>query len=704
MHTPHPIDATIPQITGTPKAVLATKSLLDRWQTPDHIHMLKPLVDKAITTFAAPDLTQRLHQLKSNSDQDSKQIAPLAELLLQLSEQICMIAIGRHCQLPIQASIHQAVSQFLDVLLKEPMWSNQWRCDNPPRMADLFTVEIGTRLALASVLEPEELQADQQRLRQALWEFCWQPIETEWLSPATRQHSLNGMGHNWWSVVVGGGGLIAAWMGWEKQAQHVARVFKQWFDFADAPLSRKHRNFGQTGDFIEGTNYGQYALHAPMLLGLLRPDIAPLDQYLNASQWQGLAEFFSRTYIPTLEGYHALQFGDVGRNYKPLPEVWHTLWALTGHPRLMQLAHAVKPMPQRAIDLLGWRDLPKDAAPVTTRPWPDALAHFDNAAMTFIDHQQAQLALRAGEYWNHNHLDAGSFIFTRNKVVWVDDSGTCSYGTPDYHQHYVQARAHNIAYAPELCVTLRRMVLEGSSHLPQVLNIVHHQDISTVAVETNILSGGALARSLRWLMLLDGDVMLTFDDLGAYQATPMELLLHTRTKVQSDAQPQGITLLQDQQQCRVQTFCTSPVTFSSTPSPMDGQIAPYDKPEDKPLGQCLSWKSMPVERLYFAMVLGSDHDATWVKTADHTPGYQLVTRTGKATWTIWLNENANGKETHVIPYGTWRGFETDAYMLAIRDDGNIQTLHAWQCSVVRKDGVVLMDHLARQSHWQGNVR
>lgn len=690
----NPVNA---QTSDTPAAVVTAKRMLDQWKSPDKIDTLKPVVAKAISMFEQADLPDQLNAIKHQDDPTGNQMNPHDGLIVKLSEQLCVLAIGDHCGLPIPQTIKPVIGLFVEVVACQPMWSNQWRHTNPPRRADLGTVEIGMRLAFATAMDPQLLKPYQATLRQAIWQHCYQPIQQEWLAPETRLYSLNGMGHNWWSVIVGSGGVCAALLGWEEQAHDIADALKHWFAFADAPLSRKHRNFGVNGDFIEGISYGQYALQSSMLLYTLRPDLLSLDMVLSPAQWQGLADFFSRTFFKTDQGYLPLQIGDVGKHYLPLTECWHTLWDKTKYVPLIQLSHAVKPKPLRAYDFLCWRDLPSDIKPADTR-WENALANFDNAGMTFVTTPRTQLVMRAGEYWNHNHLDAGTFVYARDNVVWLDDSGCCFYGTPDYHQHYVHAKAHNIAYAPELCITQRRMVLEAGHQVGKRLDSTHQKHVSTITADTNILSGSALARSYRWLILLDSDVLLTWDDLGAYDATPFELLLHTRHDVHAGDDAQHVTLAHENKQCRIQTYCTTPVSFSDTPSPMDEQIAPFDKPDIAPLGHCLTWRSEPAERLYFGSTIGSTRDVTWQETqAPDSPGHMADIDTAEAHWTFWFNQNCNGQHTHIIPYGHWQGFETDAYMLAIRTEGDCQTLYAWQVSMLRKDGKVLHHNLARQS-------
>ena len=51
--------------------------------------------------------------------------------------------------------------------------------------------------------------------------------------------------------------------------------------------------------------------------------------------------------------------------------------------------------------------------------------------------------MKAGESWNHNHRDIGTFIISAKGREFIVDSGTCTYSKPQYQGYYTRPEAHN---------------------------------------------------------------------------------------------------------------------------------------------------------------------------------------------------------------------------------------------------------------------
>src|SRR5690606_30688212 len=75
-------------------------------------------------------------------------------------------------------------------------------------------------------------------MRNFLENKCLKPILGDWVDDATRIHSLDTMGHNWWSVIVAGAGVIAAILGDEATASQLAGRIREWSAYPGSEWSR----------------------------------------------------------------------------------------------------------------------------------------------------------------------------------------------------------------------------------------------------------------------------------------------------------------------------------------------------------------------------------------------------------------------------------------------------------------------------------
>ena len=620
--------------------------------------------------------------------------------LCNISSHLAMLAMAHEIGCRFDEETWEDAREAGALLLSAGLLSHHFLTATPPLKTDLLTADTGVMVAAAASFD-SPLGWTLEEVTRFLNNRVVDPIREEWVEDATRAHSLDSMGHNWWSVIVGGLGVVMALSGRQPEARKIADLLQQWFAFPGNGFGRKTRNFGADGDFVEGFAYGEYALIGPFILSFALKDPSLISTWLDDRQCRGLAAWLKRAFLPLKGGgWWPQRFGDVHSRYRPNVEVWHTLFRVTGDEELLALAHALKPMPGRVFEFLMWQPLTTGRPRGRKQPAGEPPAVYPVSGIAFLGGERVRLAVRAGEYWNHNHQDAGSFIFHQDGVVWVDDSGTCRYSEEKYVAHYCHAKAHNVAYAPELSPPDTRRAAHQGVHVPG--RFVFHSKASgleALAVDTQVLTGGRLAGSGRLFLVLDDLATLIWDDLEAYEPTPFEFFLHTAHGTASrNGEP---TMLEGPEGacCPLAFFSDLPVRFSEEAAEM-GEILEHEvlytrdrQPSFHP-GTRLKWRCEAGLRQKFGLVMGTPLEGASWKSTD--TGWETTFRLPDVRWSIWFNRAADGRTMHKSPICSWRGIETDAYALALREEAGKTTVFGIQASFIRTEGAVLAASARRQ--------
>ena len=607
-------------------------------------------------------------------------------------EEIKIFALASQAGLPVPLAVWPRAQAVLHQFLKLDTLSHQGRFAVPPWRADLSTGDLGVGLALLATLD-SPLAALRPALARFLRAQCWEPTAADWLDQESRRHSLDSMGHNWWAVIVGGAGTVAALLGWKSEARRAASLLTQWFRYPGNTLMRKHPNFGPEGDFLEGFSYSDYGLIHSFALAQLLGQEQTLSQWLEDSQWRGLAEWYRLAFVSTRHGFWPVRFGDVGIPYRPRPSVWHPLAEWAGDAELLRLARQVSPEPTLALDFLLWRE--KISAAVRKKS-PSPRRVFPTSGCAFLGGLRLSVSVRAGEFWNHNHLDAGSFIFAQNKVVWIDDAGTGSYSSPDYIAHYAAPASHNIAYAPDLVPAVAETKELGLDLQGKFLAHARVPGCEFLQADTRVLSGGSLLRSRRSFVVLDEDILLIWDDLEARSPEKFQTQLHTAEQVMRRSTGRVLLTGPDHTRCTILGFSDLPTTFAAAPAKM-GELPEKGKSASRSgalPGTHLRWRSRrPALRQKFLLAMGHTISRGSWREADSGWTCRIVTPTGR--WTAWFNRLADGRVAHRNTTSTWHGFETDAYALVLQEKAGRRILFACSSSFVRRGAETLHGTLQR---------
>ena len=94
--------------------------------------------------------------------------------------------------------------------------------------------------------------SERKKIANGLYRLAVEPLLGDWVNEPTRIHSLNSMGHNWWTSCVCMGGVLALAISNElPEAAEAARMavdaLPEWFDFAGDAVQQKPRTFDRAG-------------------------------------------------------------------------------------------------------------------------------------------------------------------------------------------------------------------------------------------------------------------------------------------------------------------------------------------------------------------------------------------------------------------------------------------------------------------------
>lgn len=408
---------------------------------------------------------------------------------------------------------------------------------DPPWKSDLGMGYAAASTGIAYDAVRETLSAaDRQTITQGLIRGAILPIMNDWVDGATRIHTLDTMGHNWWAHIVFGAGVAALavrdddfrGMEW---ARRIDEASVEWFEFPGTRIGTKPPTFGSDGTYSETVSYAELALHSLMLFR--RSWTEAMDG--PPSQIKGLdkvADYFLAAGYPRSQGWVSLNFGDS----RPPSCGCYTLadmWAL-GDRKPEYLKYIAGYAGVKAKD--AWKD-------ATNLPYfPDAAARAAASApitapLTFVSHDQGLLTMRdswladatllavkSGFTWNHNHADAGSFILYHQGHTLLADSGHSSYSTPEYDGYYRQSEAHNVVTIDGHAEPSSDLY-DGSASRGTIDHVLDTPNLRYAWADATGPTSRYFQRNYRSFLWTD-DTIVIVDDLRSRDAGQFEWLLH----------------------------------------------------------------------------------------------------------------------------------------------------------------------------------
>ena len=560
--------------------------------------------------------------------------------------------------------------------------------------------------------------ADRRTIADGLWRLAVEPLLGDWLAEPTRIHSLNSMGHNWWTSCVGMGALLGLAISNEvpragELAGQAVEALPQWFDFAGDPVQRKPRTFDRDGGMYESINYASFGTTEALLLRMAWLNSHPGATLDPIPQMAQLPSFFCHVAYPRTGILHSINFGDSHKNvtgessmilaYAMGCEDPATLWYLTqltpgqhreGFPLHFPMGFLYQPRGKKAPAV---PDLPK------SHIWND----FGWATIRDSWEPDAtMLAVKSGATWNHSHADANSFILFHRGTDIIKDAGNCSYGRPEYRGYFFQSDAHNVVkvdgQGQPTYQQYHGTMLPGS-----VSGLLDCDNLRYVMADGTGPMSHKLDRNLRHFLWLD-NVILVIDDIHAHQPGNFEWLWHPGGK----ATKRGFDLevVADSSAVAIRPLYPRPLAYSNFV---------HDYPED------LTWevRQGPTEDLkgtedYYSFRLPGVTDRVKAVTAiilKDSPRQktmpQIERREGR-DWIglritdgdrvtdVYINQLADGRIMHLNSWIDADGWTTDAYMLAVTyrkgaDPAKPERMFIGYGSSLRRDADVYYSSLSK---------
>jgi len=537
-----------------------------------------------------------------------------------------------------------------------------------------------------------------------------EPSIGDWISADKRLHSLNSMGHNWWSAVVHEAGVaslavmneVLAARGWAEEAM---RSSKEWFAFSGSVLDNKPMSFDEDGGFYESIGYANFALSEYLLFRLawthaVSPITMPYDNMLVKTM-----DWFIHGCYPNAGPIQSLNFGDsnpFGNAQKPVRLMMALGFKKESYSWYLQQIDAGGPRGESGNnDPLGLVYAPARTTAVkgasaggggeSIPGLPCSALYKDMGWATLRSSWEPNatlLGVKSGFTWNHAHADAGSFVLYHKGKNLLIDGGDAFYGSDEYSTYFVRSEAHNV------------MLFNGKAQDPQdqyhavknpghLYNLMDGGSIKYVLADAQGPTAHYFLRNYRSFLWI-GKVILVIDDVKSYEPGKFEWLMHFDESVKRKGPDFEITHGDAAVLVRPLFPETLPMGY------------PHDFPEKMVVEERLGYKdhdvktripyysvSPPepgsVQKFINAIILLDDENkpvSTFMGSSgasgnagrsnlpqiEKLEGKDMIgvrIRQGGKVTDVYFNLLADGRLMHRNSINVFNGWETDAYMMAV---------------------------------------
>ena len=298
--------------------------------------------------------------------------------------------------------------------------------------------------------------SEKRRIAEGLKRLGMDPCLNDWVMEPARIHSLNSMGHNWWTSCVCMGGILALSLQNElpearEGADFINEILPEWFSFAGDVLQQKPKTFDETGGMYESLNYANFGIQEALQFRLAWKNKNPGKQQPEIPELKNIPNYFIHVCYPRTGILYDLNFGDSHQNitaestmmllYAMGVKSDDMLWYIS---QVQQGQHRDGYFINRPMGFLYTPDL-RNAPKIPDMKKSQLFSDFGWATMrTSWNKDATMLAVKSGYTWNHSHADANSFILFHNGVDILKDDGHCWYPNANYRNYFFQSEAHNV--------------------------------------------------------------------------------------------------------------------------------------------------------------------------------------------------------------------------------------------------------------------
>jgi hypothetical protein len=413
------------------------------------------------------------------------------------------------------------------LMLREPPWNAGLGSGGAPSS---FGIAYDT---IYDILTPDERRT----LAHNLAENGVLRVLNDWVLGEKRIHSLDTMGHNWWSSAVFGAGVGAmAILDEEPRARDWVRRVRgasdEWLRYAGSVLENKPSTFDPNGGYYESVGYTGLAItsYLPFRLVWNNAFAEPLP---DSSMHSQLGDFYVHTLYPNSGAPMAVDFNDSSLTQNGSPSI-DLLWdAGYRKPSYLWYLSQFRPemakgsLPASPRDLL-YAPTAAELAAIPARPDFPTAQLYGNMGWTIMrsswDKDATLLAIKSGYTWNHSHADTGSFmLFYRGKDL-LGEGGHSGYGTEEYDGYFRQSVAHNIMTFNGRAENSEDTYF-GSKFPGTMSHLLDAGDLRYVLADATGPTSRNFIRNYRSFLWI-GDAIFIIDDVKSFEPGQFEFLLH----------------------------------------------------------------------------------------------------------------------------------------------------------------------------------
>lgn len=580
---------------------------------------------------------------------------------------------------------------LLDIIKAETWGSTEMLARIPVWTADLGLAHKAYLSAIAFDAVYNDLSSSERKeIAQGLKRLALDPCLGDWVLEPTRIHSLNSMGHNWWTSCACMGGILALSLQNElpearEGAKVLNEVLPEWFSFAGDVLQQKPKSFDEAGGMYESLNYANFGIQEALQFRLAWKNMNPGEEQPEIPELKKIADYFMQVCYPRSGILYNLNFGDSHLNVTAESSLMllyalgikdnNMLWYMS---QVEQGQHRDGYFINRPMGLLYTPDLRKAPALPELKK-SQLFADFGWATMrTSWEKDATMLAVKSGHTWNHSHADANSFILFHKGVDIIKDAGNCWYPNPNYRNYFFQSQAHNVVLFNGKGQP-REQQYHGSTLRGYLHYLMDAGDTRYVLANGTGPYSAQFSRNFRHFLWMD-NVIYMIDDLKTHDIGQFEWLWHPG----GEAKKQGIDL-------NITNGNSSVVVRPLYPRLLAKSDFVHDYPED------LYWEIVetPTEDLkgkdsYYSFHLPAKIDRVKGVTAiilkdtpDEKELPQMERREGK-DWIglrirnrgkvtdLYINQLADGRLMHSNSWIEADGWVTDAYMFAVTYEEGVE--------------------------------
>jgi hypothetical protein len=429
-------------------------------------------------------------------------------------------------------TLHAALQSFGQL----KTWSSPaFLARNPPWHSELGTARYNFAFGNGYDVLHDYLSKDQlAAIRADMLRLGIMPTLEDWIPPGSRIHSLDSMGHNWWGVCVSNCAVgCLSLVGDEPRANAWVELIDsslvQWFNYNGNPLHNRVETFQPGGASYEGAHYTGYGVANHLNYMLAWKNAFPKRKPPTEDYVRGIPEFIMHTVYPTSAAGIPVNFEDclLGSNSRDIILLLRAcgvnddyaeeyLRRIPGRPEDPLPLYVDQSVSSRKVTLPLSKVYPKMGWAMMRTSWDD------NATL---------LAVKCGFTWNHAHADASSFILLHGGKPLIIDSGTCSYGRPEYHSYYRQSLAHNVVLFNGEGQPLDQVDF-GTKFRGGILQSFDAMGLRYVGTDGTGPMANLYKRSYRHFLWL-GKFILIIDDIETYKNGTLSWLLHPAEQAES---------------------------------------------------------------------------------------------------------------------------------------------------------------------------